>query len=87
MHSGDHDAALFFQTHYVLWTVGMLDPDFVAELDSLSPPNHENWRQVMRRQCGWSRTEIQQQFVRLCEEMSDDDAVETILRDLVLLPT
>jgi hypothetical protein len=83
----DQDAAMFFQTHYVMWTVGMIDPDFVADLDALSPPTHENWRHVMQRECPWSRAEIQNIFARLCVEMTDEEALETILRDLSLTAT
>ena len=83
----DQDAALFFRTHYVMWTVGLLDPDFVAELDALSPPNQENWRQVMQRECRWSRAELQRLFTRLCEEMSDEEALDAILHDPALMPT
>ena len=86
MLGNDQDASLFFQTHYVLWTLGWIDPDLVAELDGLSPPGHENWRQVMQRECPWSRVEIRDRFTRLCEEMSDDEALETILHDLALIP-
>jgi hypothetical protein len=83
----DQDAAVFFQAHYVTWAVGMMDPGFAEELDALSAPGQENWRQIMQRECRWSKAEIQAIFTRLCEEMSDEEALESILRDLVLLAT
>ena len=74
-----NDAAQFFQSYYILWLVGMLDPDMTAELDELSPPGVENWRQVMHRECQIDERKLQARFLCLCESMSDDDAVETIL--------
>jgi hypothetical protein len=83
----DQDAALFFQTHFVMWAVGLIEPDFVAELDALTPPTQENWRQIMERQCPWTRAEIQAAFTKLCVEMTDDEALDVIMRELSLAAT
>lgn len=79
-----NDAARFFESYYLMWAVGMVDPEMVEELDSLSPPGVENWRQLMQRRCRYSRRELQARFRRLCETMSDEEALEVMFQGLTL---
>lgn len=78
----ENEAARVLQTSYILWAVGLLDPEVVEDLESLTPPGQESWREIMDRQCPWSRQELQRQFVTLCETLSDDDALDVLLTHL-----
>lgn len=75
----ERDAARFFESSYVLWAVGMLDPELTAELDALTPPGWEPWRQTLERECPLNRQDLQSLFLKLCDSMSDEEAVELLL--------
>lgn len=74
----EHDVALYFEAHYVLWAVGKLEPEVADELDALNPGG-ENWKLVMERECPWTRESLQKRFRSLCETMSDEEALDNLL--------
>jgi len=79
--AAEHEAAQFIQVHYVMWVVGMMEPDLAAEMNELTPPGRENWIQVMDRECSWTRQDLQARFTSLCETMSDEEALDAILQE------
>ena len=77
----EHDAALFFQTHYIMWVVGLArshDGRRIGWNDSAC--GGENWRQIMKRECGFDEREVRALFLHLCQTRSDEAALESILR-------
>lgn len=75
----EQDVALLLHSYYILWLVGMMEPELTAELDAMTPPGAENWRQVMHRKFRVDPRRIRARFLSLCDTMSDDEAVEAIL--------
>lgn len=84
MNRNDRDATHFFAACYIAWVVGLLDPDHVAELDELSADSSENWRQIMARKTGFNSRELQAMFHSRCLTMSDDDALNSLLDELLV---
>ncbi len=76
------DAALYFQAHYILWVVGRLEDEICDELDSMTAPGEENWKQVMRRICPWSSPYLQHRFRNLCKTMSEEEALDELLQEV-----
>ena len=75
----DDAVRTFFRAHYVLWLIGELEPEVEQELDALSDPNCENWKQVLRRELACSPDDLRQQFHVLCETHSIEEAIARLL--------
>lgn len=81
MRRTEADAALYFQAHYILWVVGELEPEVEEELDALNPAGVD-WKEVMERDCPWSRADLQTRYSRLCETLSDEEALDAFLQEV-----
>lgn len=79
--TAEHDAALYFQAHYVLWALGKLELEMEEHLDSLNEGG-ENWKQIMERECPWPRHDLQRRYASLCESLSDEEALDALLHEI-----
>lgn len=80
--TSDRAIAEFFRENYIRWAVGQLDPRVEQELDELSPPGWENWKNVMERENGFVSAHFQHLQTLLCEstELSGEEALAVLLR-------
>ncbi len=78
----DREVSQFFRECYIRWAAGQLDPQDDDELNQLTPPGWENWKQVVERMNGYEAHQFRRLYTLLCETagLSTEEALAVMLR-------
>lgn len=80
--TSSHEISQFFRECYIRWATGHLEPAMDEELNELSPPGWENWKQTIERIHGYRPGHFRQlqAHLRKHARLSSDQALAVMLR-------